>query len=102
MASYKLTPDAEQDLRDIARYTLNTWNVATFEKYRDALEETFEAIAAATVQPQIFSKNLPDILVTKYRYHFIFYLTEDVEVPLIIGVIHERRDIVRHLSERLP
>ena len=48
-----------------------------------------------------FSDDFPELLVTKYKYHFIFYLAESMEKPVIIGVIHERRDIVKRLTERL-
>lgn len=46
-------------------------------------------------------KPLPELYVTKYRYHFIFYLHKIDQKPLIIGVIHEQRDLVNRLSERL-
>jgi len=49
----------------------------------------------------LFWREFTELLVTKYKYHFIFYLTENVEKPVIIGVIHERRDVVSRLSERL-
>lgn len=35
------------------------------------------------------------------KHHFIFYLAESVEKPVIIGVIHEKRDMVKRLAERL-
>ncbi len=37
MAEYELTPDAENDLREIARYTTRTWGVAQTRKYKAAL-----------------------------------------------------------------
>ena len=101
MKNYRLTKDAEQDLREVARYTLKNWGPAMLQEYRGGLKTTFEAIGNNDVIRRDFSDNFPELLVTKFKYHFIFYLTEGMGKPTIIGVIHERRDIVKRLSERL-
>jgi len=101
MKNYRLTKDAENDLREVARYTLKRWGPAMLQEYRGGLKKTFEAIGNDDVAGHEFSGNFPELLVTKFRHHFIFYLTEGMEAPAIIGVIHERRDIVRRLTERL-
>ena len=101
MKYYRLTKDAEKDLRELARYTLKKWGPAMLQEYRGGLKKTFEAIGNNDVVGREFSGKCPELLVTKFRHHFIFYLTEGMEVPAIIGVIHERRNIVKRLSERL-
>lgn len=101
MRHYDLTKDAEKDLREVARYTLNKWGKEQFQEYRGGLTNTFNKIGKNEIQIHKFSKNIPEVLVTKYKYHFIFYLTENLEKPVIIGVIHERRDIVNRLGERI-
>ncbi len=101
MKNYRLTTEAEKDLREVARYTLKEWGQAMQRDYRDGLKKTFEAIGSKDVVGRGFSDKFPELLVAKFKHHFIFYLTAGVEKPSIIGVIHERRDIVRRLSERL-
>ena len=101
MKHYDLTKDVEKDLREVARYTLNKWGKEKLQEYRDGLKNTFNKIGKNEIQIHQFSKNIPELLVTKYKYHFIFYLTKNLEKPIIIGVIHERRDIVKRLTERL-
>ncbi|MCU7919276.1 MAG: type II toxin-antitoxin system RelE/ParE family toxin [Candidatus Thiodiazotropha sp. (ex Epidulcina cf. delphinae)] len=101
MQPYELTEDAEQDLREVARYTLNQWGKEMLRQYRNGLKETFKAIAANDVPKRAFSKTFPNLMVTKYRYHYIFYLIDSLPKPVIIGVIHERRDTVSRLGERL-
>ena len=101
MKNYRLTKDAEQDLREVARYTRKEWGFAMLREYRGGLKKTFEAIGNNDVVSRDFSDNFPELLVTKYRHHFIFYVAEGMDKPTIIGVIHERRDIVERLSERL-
>jgi len=101
MLTYELSLEAEKDLEDIARYTLKTWGKTIFEQYRKGLKKTFNAIANRKVVEKSFSKQFPQLLVTKFRYHFIFYILNKQSRPLIIGVIHEQRDIVKRLGERL-
>jgi len=101
MLNYELSLDAEHDLKDIARYTLNTWGKPIFEQYRSGLKKVFKNIANKEVLEKSFSKKFPELLVTKFRYHFIFYIPNKNKKPIIIGVIHEQRDLVKHLSNRL-
>ncbi len=101
MRSYELTKDAERDLREVARYTLNKWGSEMLQQYRDGLKETFQRIGKDEVSKRQFLNKYPELYLTKYKYHFIFFLTEELEIPVIIGMIHERRDIVNRLPERL-
>lgn len=101
MQPYELSKDAEEDLREVARYTLKKWNKEQLAEYRQGLKDTFHAIGVQDIVARQFSKNYPQLRVTKYRYHYVFYITEGVEKPIIIGVIHERRDIVNQLAGRL-
>ncbi|MCG8489289.1 MAG: type II toxin-antitoxin system RelE/ParE family toxin [Chromatiales bacterium] len=70
-------------------------------RYRDGLKDTLKAIATDGVYKRTFLKTFPGLMVTKYKYHYIFYLKDNLSKPVIIGVIHERRDIVSRLGERL-
>ncbi len=101
MLPYELSIDAENDLREVARYTVNKWGKEALKKYRGGLKSKFIEIGESTVSKRSFSDDSPNLFVTKYRYHYIFYITKNVEKPIIIGVIHEARDIVNRLSERL-
>ena len=98
---YELSLNADQDLQAVARYTLNNWGKPFLQKYRNGLKAKFKAIAEKSVIKKTFSNQFPELYVTKYRYHFIFYLHKIDQKPLIIGVIHEQRDIVSRLGDRL-
>lgn len=101
MLSYVLTADAEQDLREVARYTLDRWGSHMLKQYRDGLKEAFHAIAIKALPGRSFSSTFPHLFVAKYRFHYIFYLQGASPKAVIIGIIHERRDIVSRLKERL-
>lgn len=101
MTRYQLSQDAKKDLKEVTRYTLNKWGEDKLKKYIGGLTKTFEAIGAGDIPPKMFTKRFSELLVTKYRYHYVFYFSDGIDKPGIIGVIHERRDIVSRLSERL-
>ena len=101
MPNYELSPTAEKDMQQVTRYTLNKWGSESLEKYITGLKATFDAIGNGDALKREFSKRFPTVLVTKYRYHFVFYIRDGLEIAVIIGVIHERRDVVNRLSERL-
>ena len=99
--TYRLSLHAESDLKEIAAYTLEKWGAAKFAEYRDGLINVFDRIAANSTVRKAVSPSLPDVFVTKYNLHFIFYLLEEGEAPVILGVIHEKRDVVNRLHDRL-
>lgn len=98
---YELSKDAENDLKEVARYTRKHWGQEQLYKYRDGLKGTFNAIGSKTVNARQFSSKYPQLRVTKYRYHYIFYIEEGMDKPVIIGVIHEKMDVVNRLASRL-
>ena len=101
MQPYNLSAAAENDLLEIARYTLNTWGREALERYRIGLKNTFLSIAKNEMPKRTFSTAFPDLFVSKYKYHYIFYIVKNHTAPVIIGVIHEKRDIVNQLNKRL-
>ena len=96
--NYTLSKDAEQDLREIARYTLEKWGAKQLAKYQQDLQIQFDKIGTKEIISKRYSKNLPDIYFVRAKEHFIFYL--NTEKPIIIGVLHKSRDLVLHLSAR--
>ncbi|WP_154222320.1 type II toxin-antitoxin system RelE/ParE family toxin [Marinicella rhabdoformis] len=99
-ANYLLTKDAENDLVEIARYTLQNWGKAALLRYQKELTSSFHAIANGPALNRQPLPQLSDVHVTKSQKHFIFYILQN-EVPVIIAVIHEQRDLVSQLMTRL-
>jgi len=98
---YKLSIDAESDLKEIARYTLNNWGRSIFEEYRNGIKGVFIDIGNNDAISKEFSKKLPNLRVVKFKYHFVFYIVDNITTPTIIGIIHEQRDLVKQLASRL-
>ena len=101
MRLYDLSQDAEEDLRDILRYTLKKWGREQVGRYRDQLLKALNSIARAENPARHFSERLPDVLVAKCEHHYIFYSLYNGRRPLILALFHERQDIVARLAHRL-
>jgi len=56
MTSYDLTVDAEEDLKQIARYTLKTWSKNQSLKYARLLEACFEKLLITQLLYAYFPK----------------------------------------------
>ena len=101
MTSYVLSKDAEADLRDIIRYTRKIWGHKQVNKYRLILKQQFERIGDDAVIPRLYSPSLQDVYFVKAGSHFVFYLKSSSPKPIIIGVVHEARNVLQHLLERI-
>ena len=59
MVPYELTPAAEADLREVARYTLRQWGVRQQRRYARQLEACFRGIADGRLRSRDFSERYP-------------------------------------------
>jgi toxin ParE1/3/4 len=101
MQPYLLTTSAEDDLKDIARYTLKQWGKKQSLQYASLLEKRFLEIADRTSLSRSFSEHYPQIQVARCEHHYIFYIHPEGKQPCIIAVLHERMDRVARLKNRL-
>jgi plasmid stabilization system protein ParE len=57
MADYQLTPEADSDVLEIARYTIKTWGEQQAERYEAKLRRCFEAIASGRAKARELLKS---------------------------------------------
>lgn len=101
MPSYKLTPDAENDLLEIAIYTIETWGLEQSDSYEAALGVCFRSIAAGTAHTRSPIPHRPELQVCRCEHHYVFALLEEGSAALIVAVLHEKMDLMVRLRERL-
>ena len=96
-ASFRITPRAYSDLRNIARYTLRQWGRAQRDIYIRNLDKRFAWLAE---QPHA-GKHRPDICEGYFCFpqgsHLIFYLMHDRGID-IIGIPHKAMDIANYFD----
>ena len=99
--TYRMTLSARRDLAEITHYTIKKWGIDTAQKYTSELRKKLNEIGEGLVVKQQIDDDYPGTFMLRFRKHFIFYNTENGEIPRIIGIIHQKRDIVRLLRKRL-
>jgi plasmid stabilization system protein ParE len=102
MPGYRITPEARDDLQDIARYTLDTWGAEQHARYRDQLADCFNRIAHQSIVQRNFSKTYPELCVVRCEHHYAFYFPAEKDKPaIIIAVFHEKMNCIARLKGRL-
>ncbi|MDX7992318.1 type II toxin-antitoxin system RelE/ParE family toxin [Xenorhabdus littoralis] len=97
--NYRLTPDAQADLIEIRRFTVQQWGKMQSEKYLSELQQTFRLLA---VTPAL-GRGRPDVgaevLSFPHVSHVIYYIIHERQ-PVIFGVLHKRMVPANHLGGR--
>ena len=97
MARYILGKSAQSDILGIADYTIENFGIKQARKYRDGLISCFQDLADRPERGRLYLHK-DDTLLMRYRHksHVIFYKRINIGV-LIIRVLGERMDFIRHL-----
>jgi toxin ParE1/3/4 len=97
MRHFRLTPKAQTDLQNIARYTLHQWGRNQRNKYIQALKLRIEWL---TKNPRA-GKNRTEIFEDVYSFpegeHLIFYRIFPDHID-IVGVPHVQMDVPAHFG----
>lgn len=101
MSEYRLTPDAQDDLKEIARYTHLNHGAAQVERYRKALKRGFRALAQGTAWTTHPIPHRPEVHSQRCEHHYIFSVLEEGVPPTIVAVLHENMDLPSRLRDRL-
>jgi toxin ParE1/3/4 len=101
MPNYQLTTLAREDLRAVARYTVSTWGIAQARRYQASLENCFQSIGEKKIIGRIFIQRRPDLLLSRFEHHFIFFQMREKKGPLILAVFHEKMDLMSRIAMRL-
>lgn len=99
MSTYRITPRAFDDLKSIARYTLDQWGEAQQEKYLRALDSRFSWLASSP----LLGRHRPEIRDGYFSYlqgsHVVFYTLHPEGGISIIGVLHQAMDVDVYFSK---
>ncbi len=99
-AGLTLLPAARNDLRDIWRYTVNTWNEAQAERYLGAIEHTCHQLMRQPLLGKTVSELDAPVRAYLCQQHVLFYLIEPEGVRFI-AFLHARMDMLQQLGARI-
>ena len=100
MSSYILSPEAEADLREIAKYTKRNWGDVQARKYQAQLVAAIEALAAGKARGKDLN-SVPGMKMMRCEHHYIFCRILNGTTPEIYAVFHEKMDLIARLAERI-
>lgn len=101
MPEYELTPAADRDLLEIARYTIKTWGLEQAKRYEAALKSHFRDLGKGEAPARPFLDHRPELLLCRCEHHYAFFLQRENACPLILAVFHENMDLMTRLQDRL-
>ena len=99
MAELRLTPEANADLEDITRYSLDQFGRATADRYLSAFESAFESLERYPESGAVYAGIVPDMRWTRCGSHQIFYRVED-DIVTVVRLLHFARDAKPALSSQ--
>jgi toxin ParE1/3/4 len=101
MPSATLSPRAEEDVREIWRYTRETWSERQAQAYVDDLFDMMEALAVEPSRGRAADELGAGLRKQSRASRVIFYRTTQDGV-LIVRVLHTRMDAAARLANDEP
>ena len=94
MPGYRLTRRALADLRDIARYTKETWGRRQARLYVEELELRIRKLALSPEAGRLRDDVAPSVRSFPIGRHVMFYLASESGIT-VLRVLHPRMDVAR-------
>ena len=98
MPGLRLTKQAQEDLRDIGRYTQRMWGREQRNRYLTQIDAALHLIARNPHIGRACDAIRPGYRKYPVGRHIIFYRVTSDAIA-IIRILHERMDVDTHLSE---
>lgn len=89
---------AEEDIKDIYLYSYREFGEEQADKYYDGLEGRFQKILDQTAHSQNCSHIDDGLKRVNYESHAIYYQLGDEGEVIVIRVLHQQMDEIRHLG----
>ena len=96
MKGLKLTPDALNDLREIARYTQDQWGIEQRNLYLSEMDKRFQWLLKNTKLATKRDDIKSGYLSYPQGKHVIFFRIKDSDIE-ILAILHPHIDIKLHL-----
>ncbi|MFA5677389.1 MAG: type II toxin-antitoxin system RelE/ParE family toxin [Pseudomonas sp.] len=97
--SFRLTRDAQQDLRSISRYTVDTWGQEQSRKYVEGIRDTISLLAEFPGQGLAWLDVGEGVCSFPYGSHMLYYRVEN-DIAVVFAVLHQRMVPEGHLQGR--
>ena len=93
------TKKAENDIKEIYKYSFISFGEEQAEKYYEGLEVKFKSILEKTAHSKDYSFIEPDLKRTNYGSHAIYFRVINKNEIIIIRVLNQKMDELQHLRD---
>lgn len=97
MESFRLLPEAENDLESIWLYSANNWGVDQAHAYIDGLVDIFQLLSDNPLMCREQSEFTPPVYIHHHAHHLLVFILSDIGID-IVRVLHESMDIDTQLD----
>ncbi|WP_075342481.1 type II toxin-antitoxin system RelE/ParE family toxin [Tenacibaculum agarivorans] len=101
MSSFVLSFEAELDLENIVEYTIRKHGEDQILKYVTQLQEDTEQLALGMGHYKQLTDIHPKLRMVKSGKHYVFGITRENDLMIVIAILHERMNLVQRLKNRL-
>jgi toxin ParE1/3/4 len=101
MGNYILSTNAAADLDGIASYTKREWGGNQASTYRAHLKKCIAALVLGKGQYKDLSSLRTGLRMVKCQHHYVVVVLRQNAPPIVVGVIHEKMDLMARIAERL-
>ncbi|MEA1888878.1 MAG: type II toxin-antitoxin system RelE/ParE family toxin [Pseudomonadota bacterium] len=98
-SGYRLTPDAQEELIEIRRYTLDQWGKAQSQKYLSELRQTIKLLSETPTIGKKCDELGAGIFSFPHASHVIYYMLYEGHI-VVFGVLHKSMVPLIHLNDR--
>ncbi len=98
---FELSPAAENDLRDIIRYTNQKFGQNQAINYGNQLEACMIELSTNTPFPRNLTEIQPNLKFIRCQHHYIFGINRSSQPFLVIPILHEKMDVLNRIKKRL-
>lgn len=97
MQGYRLSKEAQDDLKEIKSYTCLTWGNKQTKKYLSEIKNSLEKLVISPELGKLRDEIIEGVRSLSVGRHMIFYRVGKIEIE-VARISHSRMDVTRHFG----
>ncbi|MFT5113452.1 MAG: toxin ParE1/3/4 [Parasphingorhabdus sp.] len=97
MGSFRLLPEAENDLESVWKYTVKNWGIDQAHAYFDGLVDIFELLSENPLMCRERKEFTPPVYIHHHARHLVVFILSESGID-IVRVLHESMDVDTQLG----
>jgi len=95
-----LSPEAENDLEIIYKYTYENWGLKQADYYQDQLYNSMSQVCKNPNIGRVYEHSDYAYKIITTNKHLVFYRITNDKKCIVVRILHERMDLDLHIIDR--